>query len=149
MLAPPDFNLTYSEEFLKYSLGPNHPMNPSRLGPSISLLNYLYSDDPDFKIINPSIVNPSIIELAHTKEYIASLNQMSIKGFEPTYEQTSHALTEFNIGTGDCPIFENMAGNPLYCVLTRGLSKHHKILIFSKRSPRKYRLSRCPRSLKL
>lgn len=109
MLAPPDFNLTYSDEFLKYSLGPNHPMNPSRLGPSISLLNYLYSDDPDFKIINPSIVDPSIIELAHTTEYIASLSQMSIKGFEPTYEQRSHALTEFNIGTGDCPIFENMA----------------------------------------
>ncbi|MHA2029549.1 MAG: acetoin utilization protein AcuC [Candidatus Kariarchaeaceae archaeon] len=84
-------------------------MNPQRLGPSISLLNFLFSDDPDFKIINPNIVDPSVIELAHTKEYIATLNAMSTEDFVPTYEQRYEALTKFNIGTGDCPIFENMA----------------------------------------
>jgi acetoin utilization protein AcuC len=109
LLDKPVFNLTYSNEFLKYSLGSNHPMNPQRLGPSISLLNYRFSDNPDFKIINPSLVDPSIIELAHTKEYIATLNEMSKEGFVPTNEQRYEALTKFNIGTGDCPIFENMA----------------------------------------
>ncbi|OLS29104.1 MAG: Acetoin utilization protein AcuC [Candidatus Heimdallarchaeota archaeon LC_2] len=84
-------------------------MNPQRLGPSISLLNYLYSDNPDFKIINPSIVDPSVIELAHTKEYISTLNEMSVPGFIPSHEGRLEALTKFNLGTGDCPIFENMA----------------------------------------
>ena len=103
------FQLTYSEEFLKYNLGPSHPMNPRRIAAAMGLFNLLAESNDNFQLVGPNPINPSILELAHSKEYIATLTQMSEPGFVPTYEQRMSALAEFGFGTGDCPIVENVA----------------------------------------
>ena len=103
------FQLTYSEEFLKYNLGPSHPMNPRRIAAAMGLFNFLAETSDNFQLVGPNPVDPSTLELAHSKEYIATLTRMSEPGFDPSYEERMNALAEFGFGTGDCPIVEHVA----------------------------------------
>ncbi len=103
------FQLTYSDEFLRYSLGDQHPMNPRRLGPIISLMNDILKDKDEFIVVGPNPVKPSILGLAHSNEYIALMNEFSSSSFNPTTKQKQDAIVKYGLGSGDCPIFEDMS----------------------------------------
>ncbi|MDH5644408.1 MAG: acetoin utilization protein AcuC, partial [Candidatus Heimdallarchaeota archaeon] len=102
------FLLTYSDEFLKYSLGPNHPMRPDRIVAAMSLMDYHLRDNDDFKIIGPNPVDPSTLTLAHTEEYITLMKKLSVPDSN-SYEDIEKGLFFYGLGTSDCPVFDHMA----------------------------------------
>ncbi len=103
------FRITYSDEYLRYSLGDMHPMNPRRIAPVMSLLDDVLRDSDEFAVIGPNYIDPSVIEVAHSADYISSLTKLSSSHYTPSVEERGNLLQKYGLGGGDCPIFENMA----------------------------------------
>ena len=84
--------LYYSDHFLKYNFGPEHPLNPMRLSLSYKLIEELGLLDCQTKLVRPTCAGEDELNLVHTLEYIEAVRQ----------EEPDLA---FGLGSDDTPVF--------------------------------------------
>ena len=84
-------------------------MNPKRIAASISLLNYTLRDQDEFALIAPNTVDPSVLEIAHSVEYIETMKKLSNPETNSSSELRDKGIADYGIGTSDCPVFDHMA----------------------------------------
>jgi len=96
-------NLIFSEDYLKYDFGPQHPLKPIRLELTYELLKaYEIFDDPEIGLSAPRMATDDELILVHTPEYVNLIKKFS----RP--ENTVRAAYEVGLGPGDNPIFPGM-----------------------------------------
>ena len=86
----------YSDAYLDYDFGPDHPLTPRRFGPSIALMRATGATN----FAEPRLATDDELERLHTASYIRT-----VKNFGTIPGTTSPTA---GIGPGDCPPFENM-----------------------------------------
>lgn len=95
--------LIFSNDYLKYDFGPQHPLKPIRLELTYELMKaYNMFDDPKTEIIPPRMANEKELQLVHSKEYVNLINKFS----QPNSKVNS--AYEIGLGPGDNPIFHGM-----------------------------------------
>jgi acetoin utilization protein AcuC len=92
----PKLAYVYSDDFLKYDFGPDHPLTPIRLklAYELSRAKGLF-DDQDIKVVPPRVASEEELGLFHTEKYIDLVKQMSKSG---------HGLLDL----GDTPAFKGV-----------------------------------------
>jgi len=90
----------YSSDYLKYSFGRNHPLNPIRLETTYDLLTEMgLLDEKD--VVCPRMAEEEELALVHSPEYI---NAVVEAGKNPK----GGDFINYELGTEDNPIFEGM-----------------------------------------
>ena len=86
----------YSDDFLKYDFGPDHPLAPIRLKLTyeLSRLKGLF-DDQHVKVVPPRVASEEEVRLFHTEEYANLVRRVSKSG---------HGLLDL----GDTPAFKGV-----------------------------------------
>jgi len=98
-------NFVYSDDFSQYCFNKTHPFNPIRLELTYELMEELnLFNSPNIKVIKSESVDLEDLARVHTDEYIdivrsVSRDNKSYSGIE---------LLNYNLGTGDNPIFPGM-----------------------------------------
>jgi acetoin utilization protein AcuC len=87
--------LYYSDSFLNYNFGPEHPLNPIRLSLSYKLIEESGLLDSQTKLIRPTSAGEDELHLVHTLEYIEAVR----------LEEPDPA---FGLGSDDTPVFPGM-----------------------------------------
>jgi acetoin utilization protein AcuC len=88
--------VVWSDELAAYDFGPHHPLNPMRLVLTIELARALgVLDASNVTMIDPEPCDDSMLELVHTKEFLAAV-------------KAAVANAHFGLGTPDVPVFEGM-----------------------------------------
>jgi len=90
----------YTENFMKYDLGKNHPLKPVRLKKTYDMI--IKYDLLDF-YVEGKPASEEDLSLAHSKEYIEAV-------------KTGKDLEIYGFGTVDNPVFDNMFESSLYYV---------------------------------
>jgi acetoin utilization protein AcuC len=92
----PKLAYVYSDDFLKYDFGPNHPLTPVRLKLTyeLSRAKGLF-EDGNVKTIAPRVASDDEVKLFHTGEYIDLVKRLSKSG---------HGLLDL----GDTPAFKGV-----------------------------------------
>jgi acetoin utilization protein AcuC len=90
--------VVYSDAYLDYDFGPDHPLTPRRFGPSISLMRAAGADN----FVEPRVATDEELRRLHTSTYI-----QTVRGF--SLDPWNHPPMS-GIGPGDCPPFDNMHG---------------------------------------
>ncbi|MBA2446039.1 MAG: acetoin utilization protein AcuC [Nocardioidaceae bacterium] len=94
--------VVWSEELLKYDLGASHPMAPGRLALTMALARDLgVIDAPHVRLTAPSQPADGVLELVHSREYIAVVRGAALR-------QAAQLLAPFGLGGADNPIFDLM-----------------------------------------
>ena len=88
--------VVYSDAYLDYDFGPDHPLTPRRFGPSIELMRASGAQN----FIEPRLATDDELLRLHTRSYIRTVKNF---GIDPW-----HHVPEAGIGPGDCPPFEDM-----------------------------------------
>ena len=66
--------VVWSDELAAYDFGPHHPLNPVRLVLTIELARALgVLDASNVTMIDPEPCDDSMLELVHTKEFLAAV----------------------------------------------------------------------------
>ncbi|NVM55989.1 MAG: acetoin utilization protein AcuC [Candidatus Helarchaeota archaeon] len=95
--------LIFSDDYLKYDFGPQHPLRPVRLQLTYELLKaYGVLDDSKTEVKPPRMATENELELVHSKEYVSLIKKFS----KP--DSGVHAAYEIGLGPGDNPIFPGM-----------------------------------------
>jgi acetoin utilization protein AcuC len=71
----------YSDEFLNYQFGPNHPFKPIRCKMTLELLKKLNIFDDKARIIIPQRASNEDLRLVHTQEYIDFVRRECEEGY--------------------------------------------------------------------
>ena len=88
--------LYYTDRFLGYNFGPEHPLNPVRLRLAYTLIeDFGFLDGDDAKRVEPRLASEEDLLLIHTQEYIEA-----VKTEEPDLA--------FGLGIDDNPVFKGM-----------------------------------------
>ena len=88
--------LYYTDRFLGYNFGPEHPLNPVRLRLAYTLIeDFGFLDCDDAKRVEPRPASEEDLLLVHTREYIDA-----VKTEEPDLA--------FGLGIDDNPVFKGM-----------------------------------------
>jgi acetoin utilization protein AcuC len=88
--------VVYSDAYLEYDFGPDHPLTPRRFGPSIALLRATGASNFE----QPRVATDEELERLHTPGYIRTVRSIS--------DDPWNAQASSGIGPGDCPPFDNM-----------------------------------------
>jgi acetoin utilization protein AcuC len=89
--------MIFSDDYLNFDLGEEHPMNPNRLKSFKILLESLYElDSHPFDKYPPGIASEESILSVHDSEYVKALKKA---------DETLEENINFGLGFGDCPIF--------------------------------------------
>ncbi|MHA1278843.1 MAG: acetoin utilization protein AcuC [Candidatus Helarchaeota archaeon] len=95
--------LIFSEDYLKYDFGPQHPLKPIRLELTHELLKaYDIFKNPKAEIAPPRMATEKELQLVHTEEYVYLIKKFS----KPN--SRVHSAYEIGLGPGDNPIFPGM-----------------------------------------
>ncbi|HUX97914.1 MAG TPA: acetoin utilization protein AcuC [Candidatus Deferrimicrobium sp.] len=95
--------LIFSEDYLKYDFGPQHPLRPVRLQLTYELLKaYGVFDGKSAEITPPRMATEEELQLVHSKEYISLIKKFSRSDSEV------YSAYEIGLGPGDNPIFHGM-----------------------------------------
>ncbi|MHA1650096.1 MAG: acetoin utilization protein AcuC [Candidatus Helarchaeota archaeon] len=95
--------LIFSNDYLKYDFGPQHPLKPVRLQLTYELMKaYNIFDTTQAVVTPPRMATEEELELIHTKEYVQLVKKFS----EP--DSGVYAAYEIGLGPGDNPIFPGM-----------------------------------------
>jgi len=94
--AKPRLAYVYSDDFLKYDFGPDHPLAPIRLKLTyeLSRAKGLF-DDQHVKVVAPRVASEEEVRLFHTEEYVSLVKRLSKSG---------HGLLDL----GDTPAFKGI-----------------------------------------
>ena len=84
--------LYYSDRFLSYNFGPEHPLNPIRLSLSLKLIQEEGLLDSTTELVSPAPAREEELALVHTLEYIEAVRM----------EEPDLA---FGLGSDDTPVF--------------------------------------------
>ncbi|MDF0589736.1 acetoin utilization protein AcuC [Candidatus Methanocrinis natronophilus] len=84
--------LYYSDRFLNYNFGPEHPLNPTRLSLSYKLMEDSGLIDDKMEVLEPEPASEEELRLVHTLEYIEAVR----------LEEPDLA---FGLGSDDTPVF--------------------------------------------
>jgi acetoin utilization protein AcuC len=96
----------YSDEFLSYDMGPQHPMKPARLKRTYDLL---MSYGVPVRVEKPRPCPVSDLQAVHSTDFIWAVDRLSSGDHVPFPER-------YGFGTGDNPIFPEMWDAALtYC----------------------------------
>ncbi len=104
-----DALVVWSEDFLRYRLSENHPMNPIRLALTMSLARSLgVLDGVETRV--PRLADDSLLETVHRREYIRAVRAAEELTTGRTVPGFSAATAEriFGLGTVDNPVFPGM-----------------------------------------
>lgn len=101
----------HSAEFEKYELAPHHPFKPvrSKVVCDLCVKYHLFARDW-IEVVEPQPLDAETLALFHDREYIENLKAANNGAF-------FDRLIEFNLGTGECPVFRGMYD---YAVLAAG-----------------------------
>jgi len=92
----------HSAEFEKYELAPHHPFKPGRSKAVYDLcMRYHLLARDWIQVVEPQALDMATMALFHDKEYLQNLKKANDGKF-------FDKLIEFNIGTGECPVFGGM-----------------------------------------
>lgn len=95
--------LIFSEDYLKYDFGPQHPLKPVRLQLTYELLKaYGIFDDPKAGIAPPRMADDDELAMVHSSEYVQLIKKFS----HP--DNKIRSAYEIGLGPGDNPIFPEM-----------------------------------------
>jgi len=86
----------YSDAYLEYDFGPDHPLTPRRFGPSISLMRATGASN----FAEPRVATDEELQRLHSADYIRTVRSFSD-------DPWNHAPSS-GIGPGDCPPFDDM-----------------------------------------
>jgi acetoin utilization protein AcuC len=86
----------YSDAYLEYDFGPQHPLTPRRFRPSIDLMRAAGAA----RFVEPRVATDDELARLHTPAYIETVRRFS--------DDPSSQSPAAGIGPGDCPPFENM-----------------------------------------
>lgn len=86
----------YSDAYLAYDFGPDHPLTPRRFGPSIELMRATGATN----VVAPRVATDAELERLHAPDYIAAVRRF---GDDPWNHPP-----QAGIGPGDCPPFHGM-----------------------------------------
>ena len=95
-MTQPEPIVVYSDAYLDYDFGPDHPLTPRRFGPSIALMRASGAT----RFVAPRVATDVELERLHTQGYIRAVKNFS--------NDPWHHVPTAGIGPGDCPPFENM-----------------------------------------
>ncbi|MHA1913894.1 MAG: acetoin utilization protein AcuC [Promethearchaeota archaeon] len=96
--------LIYTEEYLKYNFGKNHPFRNLRLKLTYSLMEKLnLLESKILEIMEPRTATRKELEKAHSPKYIDAVNRLSENPQDKTISPYIYGL-----GPGDNPIFKGM-----------------------------------------
>jgi len=88
--------LYYTDRFMGYNFGPEHPLNPVRLRLSYTLISeFGFLDGPDTCVVEPNPASEEDLLLVHTPQYLEA-----VKAEEPDLA--------FGLGIDDNPVFKGM-----------------------------------------
>jgi acetoin utilization protein AcuC len=88
--------LYYTDRFMGYNFGPEHPLNPVRLRLSYTLISeFGFLDGPDTCVVEPTPASEDDLLLVHTPQYLEA-----VKAEEPDLA--------FGLGIDDNPVFKGM-----------------------------------------
>jgi len=88
--------VVYSDAYLGYDFGPDHPLTPRRFRPSIDLIRASGAS----AFVAPRIATDEELRRLHTGDYIDTVKRFSDDPWNRPHEA--------GIGAGDCPPFEDM-----------------------------------------
>ncbi len=95
--------LIFSEDYLKYDFGPQHPLKPVRLQLTHELMKaFGIFKDPKVGIEPPRMATDEELTLVHSKEYVYLIKKFS------NPKSNVRAADEIGLGPGDNPIFPGM-----------------------------------------
>ena len=95
--------LIFSDDYLKYDFGPQHPLKPVRLQLTYELLKaYDVFSNENADVKPPRMATKEEITLVHTPEYVNLVEHFSKPG------AGVYAAYEIGLGPGDNPIFPGM-----------------------------------------
>ncbi len=96
--------LIYSEDFLKYDFGGDHPFRPLRLKLTYSLMEKLkLLENERLELFKPRLATREELERAHSPKYVDIIKKLSIDPSDRTIPPYIYGL-----GPGDNPIFKGM-----------------------------------------
>lgn len=96
--------LLFSEDFMTYNFGKEHPLKPARLQLTYSLFKHLgLMSHEDIDIISPVIASDSDLMLLHEEDYVNAIKKLST---DPSNKGING--WKYGLGPGDNPIFEGM-----------------------------------------
>lgn len=97
-----NFAFLYTDQYLKFDYGPNHPLKVIRLKLTYELLKaYGVFEHTEIRIIDPIPAKDEEIALIHTDEYIKVLKGID-EGIHPAN------LLRYGLGWGDNPVFKGI-----------------------------------------
>jgi acetoin utilization protein AcuC len=88
--------VVYSDAYLEYDFGPDHPLTPRRFAPSVALMRATGATN----FSAPRVASDDELGRLHTRDYIRTVKNFS--------KDPSHHVSAAGIGPGDCPPFEGM-----------------------------------------
>ncbi len=91
----------YSDNLLRYNMGPSHPMKPARLKLTFELLKCYGLTDTVLDVIAPSLADAAEVSNIHSPHFLEALLAV---------QQGDRSISpyRFGLGTGDNPIFEGI-----------------------------------------
>jgi acetoin utilization protein AcuC len=87
--------VVYSDAYLGYDFGPEHPLTPRRFAPSVELMRSVGAA----RFVEPRPATHDELARLHDPDYIATVKEFSSDPDRPP---------RAGIGPGDCPAFEDM-----------------------------------------
>jgi len=95
--------LVWDDRLAGYGFSDHHPMNPRRLALTVSLIRALgLVGDEDHPVLAPRLATMDELLLAHDRDFVAAVEQLSLPGADPA------AGLPWGLGTEDTPVVEGM-----------------------------------------
>ncbi len=91
--------LLYSDSYLKYNFGPNHPFMPRRMGAALDLMRAYNLLDGQVSLVEPPRATEGELELFHHRAYVHRVRELDLSG-EP-----GRPDLDYGLGTEDTPMF--------------------------------------------
>lgn len=98
MSRPPFF---YTDAFMHYDMGPQHPLKPQRLRMTYDLLDSYGLFESTLEVREPTLANPDEVAQTHSPNYLEALRRMDSGDYFP-------GAHRYGFGSGDNPIFPDM-----------------------------------------
>jgi acetoin utilization protein AcuC len=98
----------YSDDFLQYNFGKQHPLNQTRLKLGFELMkSYGFFDKGGVKVYAPPMAKEEDLLLVHTRDYINYVKNLSL-------DDRDYYM--YGFGPGDNPVFENVYSSSCFHV---------------------------------
>ncbi len=92
----------HSNQFEQYELGPYHPFKPTRSKAVFDLCNKKgLLDHSWMRVVEPDRLETDTMATFHDPDYLRCIREANTGVFQ-------NYMIEFNLGTGDCPIFKGI-----------------------------------------